>query len=259
MQKPRSPFLEPPGSEGVVADGTGPARPTGARSPPWRQTSFFGIRAQGRFFVYVVDCSGSMIDEDRFARATEVRRSVLALQAPQQFKVIFYNDGPIPMPGGPHPGRPTPRQGPAPRLAPADRARRRDRPPRRHRAGAEPPARGRLPALRRRVPRGDGRDRGPDQPPQDPDPLRGPLRRRGRRPPPPDRPGERRPVRLRGRGTSRASVEADRLGPVRPSCGTPGRIGCSSDSRMIRLGVITTSRSKVAGVGRDSSAGRPKR
>ena len=45
-----------------------------------------------------------MIEEDRFARATmEVRRSVLALQAPQQFEVIFYNDGSIPMPGGPQP------------------------------------------------------------------------------------------------------------------------------------------------------------
>jgi hypothetical protein len=56
----------------------------------------------GRFFVYVIDCSESMIEEDRFARATmEVRRSVLALQAPQQFEVIFYNEGSIPMPGGP--------------------------------------------------------------------------------------------------------------------------------------------------------------
>ena len=45
-----------------------------------------------------------MIDDDRFARATmEVRRSVMALQAPQQFEVIFYNDESIPMPGGPKP------------------------------------------------------------------------------------------------------------------------------------------------------------
>jgi hypothetical protein len=33
----------------------------------------------------------------------EVRRSVLALQAPQQFEVIFYNEGSTPMPGGPQP------------------------------------------------------------------------------------------------------------------------------------------------------------
>lgn len=104
MRKPRSPFLVPPGTEGDAADKYGPGSPDWSMIPTWRQSSFFGIRAQGRFFVYVIDCSESMIDEDRFARATmEVRRSVMALQAPQQFEVIFYNEGPIPMPGGPMP------------------------------------------------------------------------------------------------------------------------------------------------------------
>lgn len=103
MQKPRSPFLQPPGSEGAADDKYG-GPPDWSEVPQWRQTSFFGIRAQGRFFVYVIDCSESMIEDDRFARATmEVRRSVLALQAPQQFEVIFYNEGSIPMPGGPQP------------------------------------------------------------------------------------------------------------------------------------------------------------
>ena len=69
--------------------------------PPWRQTSFFGVRARGQFFIYVVDCSGSMIDEDRLFRAKEeLRRSVRGLQEPQRFQVIFYNDQPILMPGG---------------------------------------------------------------------------------------------------------------------------------------------------------------
>lgn len=68
--------------------------------PPWRQTSFFGIRAQGQTFIYVVDCSGSMIDEDRLVRAKrELRRSVFALQPPQRFKVVFYSDQMLPMPG----------------------------------------------------------------------------------------------------------------------------------------------------------------
>ena len=76
------------------------AGPDWAEIPPWRQTSFFGIRAEGHLFVYVVDCSGSMIDEDRLDRAkNELRRSVNALQSPQRFKVIFYNDRPVPMPG----------------------------------------------------------------------------------------------------------------------------------------------------------------
>jgi hypothetical protein len=91
-----SDFLRPPGSVGRYDEGPIDWRDV----PPWRQTSFFGVRARGQFFVYVVDCSGSMIDEDRLARAKEeLRRSVLSLREPQRFKVIFYNDEPIAMPG----------------------------------------------------------------------------------------------------------------------------------------------------------------
>jgi hypothetical protein len=99
----RSPFLLPPGaSPGDLQRGY---EVDDARDePPWRQASFFGIRARGRFFVYVLDQSGSMIDDDRLARATiELRRSVYALQSPQQFEVVFYNDETTTMPGGPIP------------------------------------------------------------------------------------------------------------------------------------------------------------
>jgi von Willebrand factor type A domain len=103
MRKPKSPFL-------VAPDSSPEDRydPDGAVDwsdvSPWRQTSFFGIRARGLFFVYVVDCSGSMIDDDRMPRATiELRRSVMALREPQRFEVIFYNSESIPMPGGPIP------------------------------------------------------------------------------------------------------------------------------------------------------------
>jgi hypothetical protein len=69
--------------------------------PPWRQTSFFGVRAQGQVFVYVVDCSGSMADDERLLRAKrELRRSIAALRFPQRYMVVFYNDRPLPMPGG---------------------------------------------------------------------------------------------------------------------------------------------------------------
>jgi hypothetical protein len=97
----RSEFLMPPGSS--PNDRYDPdAVVDWSEVPPWRQTSFFGIRARGQFFVYVVDCSGSMIDDDRFPRATiELRRSVMALREPQKFEVIFYNTESIPMPGGP--------------------------------------------------------------------------------------------------------------------------------------------------------------
>jgi hypothetical protein len=99
MKKPRSEFLQPPGSS--------PEDRYGEDSdwyelPAWRKTTFFGIRARGQFFVYVVDCSGSMLDDDRLTRATiEVRRSVLSLVEPQKFEVIFYNEDSMPMPGGP--------------------------------------------------------------------------------------------------------------------------------------------------------------
>jgi hypothetical protein len=103
MRKPKSPFLLAPG--GSQEDRYGPDTDIDETElPPWRQTSFFGVRARGLFFVYVVDCSGSMIDDDRMPRATiELRRSVLALQSPQRFEVIFYNNESIPMPGGPIP------------------------------------------------------------------------------------------------------------------------------------------------------------
>ncbi len=89
-----SSFLRPPGASRY--DSTGDFDD----DLPWRQASFFGIKAKGQRFIYVVDCSGSMIDEDRLIRAKdEVRRSILRLREPQQFKVIFYNNRPIPMPG----------------------------------------------------------------------------------------------------------------------------------------------------------------
>jgi hypothetical protein len=89
-----SEFLRPPGADrydnGDRAD-----------IPAWRQTTFFGIRAKGQFFIYVVDCSGSMVLEDRLARAKEeLRRSIRSLVEPQKFQVIFYNDRAFPMPGG---------------------------------------------------------------------------------------------------------------------------------------------------------------
>jgi hypothetical protein len=98
---PRSTFLRPPGS--TPQDRYAPDDDW-ADLPPWRQTSFFGIHARGQFFIFVLDQSGSMIDDDRLTRAKiELRKSVFALQAPQRFEVIFYNDQATPMPGGPLP------------------------------------------------------------------------------------------------------------------------------------------------------------
>ncbi len=102
MAKAKSPFLGSP--DALPADRYGADGVDWNELPSWRQTSFFGIRARGQFFVYVVDCSGSMIDDDRMPRATiELRRSVFSLREPQRFEVIFYNSESIPMPGGPIP------------------------------------------------------------------------------------------------------------------------------------------------------------
>jgi hypothetical protein len=101
MKKRKSAFLLPSGT--MPGDRYNPATDWND-VPPWRQASYWGIRAQGQFFVYVVDCSGSMLDDDRLPRATvELRRSVFALQPPQKFEVVFYNHESIPMPGGPVP------------------------------------------------------------------------------------------------------------------------------------------------------------
>ena len=90
-----SSFLRPPGAGRYDSDSI-----DWSAIPAWRQTSFYGVRAKGKTFIYVVDCSGSMIDESRLTRAkSELRRAINALQAPQRFQVIFYNDEPIPMPG----------------------------------------------------------------------------------------------------------------------------------------------------------------
>ncbi|MBV8488126.1 MAG: hypothetical protein JO161_07590 [Planctomycetaceae bacterium] len=103
-RRPKRPFPVPPGSSATSRDRYNLEPLDWSEIPPWRQTSFFGIRARGQFFIYVVDQSGSMLDDDRLTRAKiELRRSIFALQPPQSFEVIFYNDQATPMPGGPFP------------------------------------------------------------------------------------------------------------------------------------------------------------
>jgi hypothetical protein len=62
-------------------------------------TEFFGIGGYGQTFVYVVDCSGSMNENDKFDRARyELLKSIEQLGKDQQYFVIFYNHQTYPMP-----------------------------------------------------------------------------------------------------------------------------------------------------------------
>lgn len=59
--------------------------------------SFFGIRAEGQRFVYVVDCSGSMTGAPYDRATQELVRSLAALAKTQEFFVILYSDDSYPM------------------------------------------------------------------------------------------------------------------------------------------------------------------
>jgi VWA domain-containing protein len=70
-------------------------------------TRFFGIGGYGKSFVYVVDCSSSMLDAGKFDRARyELLQSIEQLSKDQSYFVIFYNHQAHPMLGE-HPVRAT--------------------------------------------------------------------------------------------------------------------------------------------------------
>lgn len=81
------------GGKGGLGGGRGGAGGTGGGG-----TSFFGHRAIGRKFVYVLDASGSMNDYNAIAVAkAELLASLAQLDQDQQFQIIFYNDKCHPM------------------------------------------------------------------------------------------------------------------------------------------------------------------
>jgi len=61
--------------------------------------TFFGVKADGRKFVFVVDTSGSMALNARFLRCrNELLRSLASMQYGQQYFVVFFNHTTFPMP-----------------------------------------------------------------------------------------------------------------------------------------------------------------
>lgn len=66
--------------------------------PEARPATFFGVPARGENFVFIVDISGSMTQDNRFERAiNELRRSLLTLKEYQRYYVIFFSSYTFPM------------------------------------------------------------------------------------------------------------------------------------------------------------------
>ena len=59
---------------------------------------FFGLGGQGRTFVYVIDCSSSMIEMNKFQHAKqELMRSIKELKPNQKYLIVLFSDGAYPM------------------------------------------------------------------------------------------------------------------------------------------------------------------
>lgn len=78
---------------------SGDAYPGSGGSKP--SAEFFGIRAEGRLFAFVIDRSGSMESGGRLSRAkSELRRTIDGMGFAQSFLVIAFNDEAFAMRGG---------------------------------------------------------------------------------------------------------------------------------------------------------------
>ncbi len=86
------------GDDGPVGGGGPGGKHGGAGGKGGGGTSFFGHKADGTKFVYVLDASGSMYDYNAIAVAkAELLSSLEQLEATQQFQIIFYNESCHPM------------------------------------------------------------------------------------------------------------------------------------------------------------------
>ncbi|MBT6157446.1 MAG: VWA domain-containing protein [Planctomycetaceae bacterium] len=89
----------------LLTASTGDSTGSGAGEGDGQGDGFFGIGAQGKRFVYVVDCSLSMNhphaspSKTRFKRLKlELVKSIAALNESQEFFIIFFNQQVVPMP-----------------------------------------------------------------------------------------------------------------------------------------------------------------
>jgi len=85
-------------SETLQAGSVGESQGQGSGIGEGIGADFFGIGGQGATFVYVIDCSGSMLDMKKFQRAkAELIRSIRALKSYQKYYIVMYSDGAYPM------------------------------------------------------------------------------------------------------------------------------------------------------------------
>ena len=87
------------GQGGGSGDGRGSGRGSGEGSGVG-ETKFMGAKAEGRTFIYIVDCSGSMKGSKLDETKTELMASIRMLTSRQQkFFVFFYDNTTYPWPG----------------------------------------------------------------------------------------------------------------------------------------------------------------
>ncbi|MCK4283344.1 MAG: VWA domain-containing protein [Candidatus Brocadiae bacterium] len=84
---------------GGIGVGTGTGDGGGGGAPGEGKAEFFGIKAKGRSFVYIVDKSSSMSGLPFREAKAELMRSINTLKENQQFYVFFYASSSFPMPG----------------------------------------------------------------------------------------------------------------------------------------------------------------
>jgi hypothetical protein len=86
------------GGSGLGLRGDGKDAHNGHGSPWGSETGFYGLGSDGQSLVYILDCSDSMNENGKFARATaELMRTLETLSNKQRFFVIFFNNGAFPM------------------------------------------------------------------------------------------------------------------------------------------------------------------
>ncbi len=77
---------------GELIQPRGPARATSTTGVGATKAKFMGVMVEGATFLYVIDCSGSMIGRPMNYAKTELLASLERLERNQRFGIIFYND-----------------------------------------------------------------------------------------------------------------------------------------------------------------------